>query len=614
MSELITTNEIEIGIDPGRLLFGLSRIGYTTASALCDIIDNSVRAIELSAGKGKAIQLLIRKEHEEFTDNRKNNVKEYVIVDDGCGMDEDLIQNALKLGSLESYETSSLSKFGLGLKSAAFSQGDILQVISAKEGINFVKYVISLPEVQLRKKYFAKSVELDKDDEMLIESYLKDRRGTIIKLSNIRKVNHPSVRSTVNELMEKAGVIYYYFLKDQKIAIRLDEKEVKPIDVLFADEAIQNGNLDENNWDGKTVRWIEKPKTIELDADAGIKATIEVTQLPHPQIFRIEYGKGKDDEIRTKYMIAADNYGYYVYRNKRLISWAEVFRSYMDSSTSSSPREGARIVTQHGDFYGFRGRILIDDSADECFNIDVKKSTITLSEEAWRTISDYSNVYTRKSKKAWRFAAQLVDEIKGKDPNREANEIIKELDPLDILPGQTISPKVNLVEREKEIEKEMQERLFESVHQDKKDSSLIGTEEELPKTQEEIQMALTGGQENPYATKIMRVNSIVDNLLWEPYYDTDRGDCVRINRVHRFARLVFEDNIENVDLQILFELFFHQMSEAEVYAAKFLDSSFPKYSRKDIEVILAEYRRIVSEALAHMCRQLNNTLPPLKSE
>ncbi len=38
------SNKIELGIDIGRVVDGLSKIGYTTSSALCDIIDNSVRA------------------------------------------------------------------------------------------------------------------------------------------------------------------------------------------------------------------------------------------------------------------------------------------------------------------------------------------------------------------------------------------------------------------------------------------------------------------------------------------------------------------------------------------------------------------------------------------
>ena len=31
-------------MNAGRVLFGISRIGYTPASAICDIIDNSVSA------------------------------------------------------------------------------------------------------------------------------------------------------------------------------------------------------------------------------------------------------------------------------------------------------------------------------------------------------------------------------------------------------------------------------------------------------------------------------------------------------------------------------------------------------------------------------------------
>ena len=61
----------ELKINPGRLIFGLSRIGYTTSSALCDIIDNSVRA------SAKKIHLIVKKERSDFSDQRKNNISEY---------------------------------------------------------------------------------------------------------------------------------------------------------------------------------------------------------------------------------------------------------------------------------------------------------------------------------------------------------------------------------------------------------------------------------------------------------------------------------------------------------------------------------------------------------
>ncbi|MDP5047027.1 MAG: ATP-binding protein, partial [Saprospiraceae bacterium] len=71
--------EINIPINPGRVLFGLSRIGYTPSSAICDIIDNSIMA------KANNIYIHIERDNERYADNRKGNVKEYLIIDDGNG-------------------------------------------------------------------------------------------------------------------------------------------------------------------------------------------------------------------------------------------------------------------------------------------------------------------------------------------------------------------------------------------------------------------------------------------------------------------------------------------------------------------------------------------------
>ena len=103
-------------INPLRIMEGLGKADYTPQSALCDIIDNSVQA------KAKNIWLNIVRESKR-SDNVKNNVKEYVIIDDGKGMDEAGLIRSLELGSTDQfYDSGSLSKFGLGLKSASFSQ------------------------------------------------------------------------------------------------------------------------------------------------------------------------------------------------------------------------------------------------------------------------------------------------------------------------------------------------------------------------------------------------------------------------------------------------------------------------------------------------------------
>jgi Histidine kinase-, DNA gyrase B-, and HSP90-like ATPase len=580
--------EVNLEIDPGRICFGLSRIGYIPATAICDILDNSIRA------NARNVRILINKEREELNDSRKNNVKEYLVVDDGKGMNEAEMLEALKLGSSkQSYEPNSLSKFGLGLKSAVFSQGEELHLISSPgDGQPFKKYVVSLPDIQKEGRYFAKSLSLTVEDQGLIDSHLSFGQGTIVRIAKVRLVNHPSVKKTTEALMEKVGVIYYYFMKEDGIKIFINDVVINSFDVLFVEEANLNGNLDENLWDGKTVQWIEKPKEITLDAEEDVKATIEITQLPYPPVFDLEE-RGKRKQIADKYKIAAGNYGYYVYRNRRLISWAESFDG---------------IIPQDQDFYAFRGRILINESADDSFNIDVKKSTLTLSDEAYREISDRSNEYKRKSKKAWLRGNFLKKEFEGQDPNLTANEIVSDFEPLDSLPGEPIAtPEIEQekARREKDVEKEMKKKLRQTAVQQKSESEGRSiNDNEL--NDKDLEAALKEDT-NPASNKIYKVSNVEDNALWEPYYDTDHGGCVRINQFHRFSRLIFEENSENSDLQVMIQLLLLQMADAEIYIQKNMTS----IERKVIEKVIAEYRRAVSEYLAAMCRNLDGKLPPL---
>lgn len=191
-------------MNAARVLFGISRIGYTPASAICDIIDNSVTA------EAENVRVFIKKKNESYNLNKKDNVEEYLIIDDGNGMSEKELDNALDLGSSdELYSENTLSKFGLGLKSASFAQGERLEVISG-DGKELHKEYVDLQEIQ--EEYFSVETELTDEDKELVEKYFKNKlQGTIIRISKIRNNNHPSIKSTIDELKEKIGVIYYYF-------------------------------------------------------------------------------------------------------------------------------------------------------------------------------------------------------------------------------------------------------------------------------------------------------------------------------------------------------------------------------------------------------------------
>jgi hypothetical protein len=582
-----TVTEVDLGWDPGKVLFGLSRIGYDPPSAICDIIDNSVRA------EAESVNVLVRKEREDLSDRRRNNVQKYIITDDGNGMNEEGIKNALKLGAgEEEYEEGSLAKFGIGLKSAALSQGKKLKVVSSS-GSNdeYKKYVVSLERIEDEGRYFAYAEEIYDEEKRLVNEYIDSDSGTIVKVEEVRKENHPSVRSTVEELKYKVGVIYYYYLKDG-LEIKIDGEEISPFDILFTGEADKSGNLNENEWEGKSTKWIEKPKDVLLDSEHDVHANIEVTQLPYPPIYGLEES-GKDAEIRKQYRIEAGNYGFYVYRNKRLISWAERFG----------------IIPQHGNLYGFRGRILIDESADDAFNIDVKKSEITLSEDAERTLSDYSAEYKSKSRKAWQNAISIRKDREGDDPNSRANQLVDDYAPPESLPGQALPSEEEAQEqneRDAELQEEMKERLREEAARRKQEETNgeVSSEEVSDEDMEETLKE----NSNPSAQKIFRVSRIEDNVLWEPYHDAEYGTCVRINEFHRFSKLIYDSNHENTDLQIIFELFLLQAAQSEVYAQKkILD-----HDRSTIKDVTKEHRRVISEFLADMCRKIDEKLP--KSE
>jgi len=565
----------ELGWNPSSVLFGLSRIGYTPHSALADIVDNSI------TNKAKNVYIKIIKERDDISDSRKNNIKEYLIVDDGCGMDKKGILTALELGSDDLvYDSDSLSKFGLGLKSASFSQGNILQVISSNnKKDDFLKYSVDLSKI--KDKYFCSKEDLTGDDKKVIENLLVDGVGTIIRISNIHENNHPSPKKTTEDLKYRLGTIYFYFLNDG-VNIYLNDEKIEPFDVLFTDEA--TGNLNEHEWNGREVKWIKKPSSQTLDIESApiVKALVEVTQLPHPPTFSVD-GEGEQTRIRNFYKIESKNYGYYVYRNKRLISWAEKF-------------EG--IIPQDQDFFSFRGRILLDSCADDAFNIDVKKSHITLSDDASNALSDLSDEYKRKSKKAWQHAITLKKQMTGDEPNNKSNDIARSIELPDVLPGEPVSsPADEKIKKEREeLLKDKSKKRIKSEAQEFSGDKNI-TDEELK--------GYASGSKNSTDKRIYRVQHIQDNLLWEPYYDDDHGWSVRINKMHRFSKSLFEDNTDNSDMQIMFEIFLLQLSHAEISLRK-----QTKFDEEVIEEVLVSFREVLSNLLAQMLRNNEIKLPP----
>jgi hypothetical protein len=103
---------------PEALILSLRAFGYDLSMAIADLIDNSLFA--------KASRVCV-----DYDWNRGDPW--FRIADNGIGMTEQRLHEAMRLGSqspLEVRDPADLGRFGLGLKSAAFSQGKRLTVHS----------------------------------------------------------------------------------------------------------------------------------------------------------------------------------------------------------------------------------------------------------------------------------------------------------------------------------------------------------------------------------------------------------------------------------------------------------------------------------------------------
>jgi DNA topoisomerase VI subunit B len=126
--------------DPSRLIEGLRDTGYEFNTALADIVDNSIDA------KAKKIRVWIRMDLDgDVTVS---------VTDNGHGMDEAALLNAMTYGAKSKKDKSCLGKFGLGLKTASTAFCRRLSVVTrAAEHAPVLKATWDLDHVEKKKEW-----------------------------------------------------------------------------------------------------------------------------------------------------------------------------------------------------------------------------------------------------------------------------------------------------------------------------------------------------------------------------------------------------------------------------------------------------------------------------
>lgn len=145
--------------NPEYLIKSIAEQGYSLETSLADLIDNSI-----SAG-ASGVEILINMEVEPFT---------LYLADDGSGMSEDDLRSSMEFPSSSPQEKRNdldLGRFGLGMKTASFSQTRSFTVLSRKK--SDLKYSGRTWDVDFLKKQGEWHLIVNSQDEVdsLVEGY-----------------------------------------------------------------------------------------------------------------------------------------------------------------------------------------------------------------------------------------------------------------------------------------------------------------------------------------------------------------------------------------------------------------------------------------------------------
>lgn len=534
-----------LSINADRICEAISKIGYNPVSAILDIVDNSFMA----ASNRITIKLFLK---EGMNINNPKNIERIAIVDDGKGMNTEGLKKALALGSDVDYGQNSLSKYGLGLKSAGFSLGRRIEVISKTKNSKISEKYFLDRDLIKEKGVFGYDTEDRDGQEVFIDKY---NSGTVVSISSLIYTSRISASKILEDLTNRAGVNYAEFLKLEKVLFKIEiinlsdgsilkEKIIKPKDILFWDDSYES--FERESYDGKRpCKVLEDSFENPLNPE-GRKIDICATIFPKDSMK--SYLLFNEDEKKKikEFDVSLKNSGFYFYRNGRLIKWGEKLFLGRD--------------------FGLRVKISFSTEHDELFDVDVSKQHLTVSEDVETVLKTLITQPRNQSKILFEICDELIKN--SKNDGKEGSEFNTSNATLEEDDDET----AEVSKQEVNVRKEL------IAHNSKKLDS------NQPKYEDE---------ENSEIFRRVRYWDGKRNV-WDTGLDRLEGSYVLINKLHPFYDLVLQNlEIGSAHRQTLEAVFFalavgsnqtiQKFSEAEGELVLKMFEAFQRYTSSQLD-------------------------------
>lgn len=153
------------------------------------------------------------------------------MADDGHGMNEAILDQAMRLGSLTSRNTNSdLGKFGMGLVTGSLSVAKKCHVITrSDEGCWSSAWDV---EEVMGRNAFVKHLDKAANDEAeMLREEIGDTTGTIVVLSKCDNLTNKNTSSFASNLRSHLGRVHRYFVDAGK-TITVNGEPVPSLDPL----------------------------------------------------------------------------------------------------------------------------------------------------------------------------------------------------------------------------------------------------------------------------------------------------------------------------------------------------------------------------------------------
>lgn len=364
------TRHVDASPCAAALIEGHRDFGYNLETALADVIDNSI-----SAGASE-VSLLA---------DTTSEGPSIAIADNGHGMTEAELIEAMRLGSknpTDERAADDLGRFGLGLKSASFSQCRRLTVLTRRsERVSCARW--DLDQVATRNDW---SLELIDSPELLIGYDALPESGTVVMWEKLDRLGGGYVddrlkRSEhINGELARAErhlrLVFHRFMEGNNPRLRLflNGRRMQSIDPMAA-------------WHSATQK---DPEDV-LRLPQG-EVRIKCHTLPHHKRMNREAWDeigGPEGHLKSQ--------GLYVYRENRLI----IAGGWLGLARQTELTKLCRIAVD------------IPNSMDSEWKIDVKKASAQLPPVVRERLKRVVERFVGTSKRTYRARGQkLVDETR----------------------------------------------------------------------------------------------------------------------------------------------------------------------------------------------------------